>query len=203
MQIHHSTGPNSCIFVHSDVNSLSHTMPPLLCIQDARSTVFQAMSNSSSYLPSDNSGDRYKPLGCLDNSAPFVPPRRNPSELDRFRRSLPIYESQEDILQLVRANRVVLVVGETGSGKTTQVGLFDRRATTGQIDMKAGSVWPLFVLQIPQMLLDDCSMNIEPCRILCTQPRWLAVLVVAERVAKERGESVGQTVGYHIRLECR
>ncbi|XP_069370427.1 3'-5' RNA helicase YTHDC2 isoform X2 [Paralichthys olivaceus] len=123
-----------------------------------------------------SSADRYKPLGCLDNSAPFVPPSRNPSELDHFRRSLPIYESQEEIVQLIRANRVVLVVGETGSGKTTQ---------------------------IPQLLLDDCSMNIEPCRILCTQPRWLAVLVVAERVAKERGESVGQTVGYHIRLECR
>ncbi|KAM3874374.1 LOW QUALITY PROTEIN: 3'-5' RNA helicase YTHDC2-like [Diretmus argenteus] len=71
---------------------------------------------------------------------------------------------------------VVLVVGETGSGKTTQ---------------------------IPQFLLDDCSRTGTPCRIFCTQPRRLAAISIAERVAAERGESVGQTVGYQIRLESR
>lgn len=57
--------------------------------------------------------------------------------------------------------------------------------------------------QIPQFLLDECSRNGDPCRIFCTQPRRLAAIAVAERVAAERGESVGQTVGYHIRLESR
>ena len=57
--------------------------------------------------------------------------------------------------------------------------------------------------QIPQFLLDDCSRKGEPCRIFCTQPRRLAAIAVAERVAAERGERVGQTVGYHIRLESR
>uniref|UniRef100_A0A672ZSI2 RNA helicase n=1 Tax=Sphaeramia orbicularis TaxID=375764 RepID=A0A672ZSI2_9TELE len=101
------------------------------------------------------------------NSIPSVPHRRRPSELDSFRRSLPVFERQEEIVQLIRENRVVLVVGETGSGKTTQ---------------------------IPQFLLDDCSRNGEPCRIFCTQPRRLAAIAVAERVAAERGECVGQTI---------
>ncbi|XP_022600321.1 probable ATP-dependent RNA helicase YTHDC2 isoform X1 [Seriola dumerili] len=124
----------------------------------------------------DNSYDRNRASGRLNNGIPMVPRRRSPSDLDSFRRSLPVHERQEEIVQLIKGNRVVLVVGETGSGKTTQ---------------------------IPQFLLDECSRNGEPCRIFCTQPRRLAAIAVAERVAAERGESVGQTVGYHIRLESR
>ncbi|KAL7376832.1 hypothetical protein ABVT39_016645 [Epinephelus coioides] len=124
----------------------------------------------------DNSYDKNKASGRLNNGIPMVPRRRNPSELDSFRCSLPVHERQEEIIQLIRENRVVLVEGETGSGKTTQ---------------------------IPQFLLDECSRTGEPCRIFCTQPRRLAAIAVAERVAAERGESVGQTVGYHIRLESR
>lgn len=52
-------------------------------------------------------------------------------------------------------------------------------------------------------MLDECSQSEEACRIFCIQPRGLAAVSVAQRVAAERGESVGQTVGYHIRLESR
>ncbi|XP_054875386.1 3'-5' RNA helicase YTHDC2 isoform X2 [Amphiprion ocellaris] len=124
----------------------------------------------------ENSYDRNRASGRLNNGIPMVPQRTVPSELDNFRHSLPVYEHKEEIVQLIRENKVVLVVGETGSGKTTQ---------------------------IPQFLLDDCSKNGEPCRIFCTQPRRLAAIAVAERVSAERGEHVGQTVGYHIRLESR
>uniref|UniRef100_A0A1A7XDF5 RNA helicase n=1 Tax=Iconisemion striatum TaxID=60296 RepID=A0A1A7XDF5_9TELE len=120
--------------------------------------------------------DRNRMSGRLNNGIPMVPQKRTPSELDSFRCSLHVYEQQEKIVQLIRENRVVLVVGETGSGKTTQ---------------------------ISQYLLDDSCRNGQPCRIFCTQPRRLAAIAVAERVAAERGESVGQTVGYHIRLESR
>lgn len=124
----------------------------------------------------DNGYDKNRASGRLNNGIPMVPRRRSPSELDSFRCSLPVHEHQEEIIQIIKKNRVVLVLGETGSGKTTQ---------------------------IPQFLLDDCSKKGESCRIFCTQPRRLAAIAVADRVAAERGEGVGQTVGYHIRLESR
>uniref|UniRef100_A0AAX7VNT3 RNA helicase n=1 Tax=Astatotilapia calliptera TaxID=8154 RepID=A0AAX7VNT3_ASTCA len=124
----------------------------------------------------NNSYDKNRASGRLNNGIPMVPRRRSPSELDSFRCSLPVHEHQEEIIQIIKKNRVVLVLGETGSGKTTQ---------------------------IPQFLLDDCSKKGESCRIFCTQPRRLAAIAVADRVAAERGEGVGQTVGYHIRLESR
>ena len=58
-------------------------------------------------------------------------------------------------------------------------------------------------LQIPQLILNDCHERGKPCRIFCTQPRRLSAVSVAERVAAERGEKIGQTVGYQIRLESR
>ena len=59
------------------------------------------------------------------------------------------------------------------------------------------------LLQVPQMILDDSQAQKRPCRIFCTQPRRLSALSVAERVAAERGEKIGETVGYQIRLESK
>ncbi|XP_033952296.1 3'-5' RNA helicase YTHDC2 [Pseudochaenichthys georgianus] len=136
----------------------------------------QPNTRSGMSVSSESEGGCDRASGRLNNGIPTVPKRRSPSDLDTFRQSLPVHERQEEIIHVIRESRVVLVVGETGSGKTTQ---------------------------IPQFLLDDCSRKGEPCRIFCTQPRRLAAIAVAERVAAERGERVGQTVGYHIRLESR
>ncbi|XP_009958574.1 PREDICTED: probable ATP-dependent RNA helicase YTHDC2 [Leptosomus discolor] len=114
--------------------------------------------------------------GRLNNGIPQVPVKRGESEFDSFRRSLPVFEKREEIVKIIKDNKVVLIVGETGSGKTTQ---------------------------IPQFLLDDCYKNGTPCRVFCTQPRRLAAIAVAERVAAERREKIGQTIGYQIRLESR
>ncbi|XP_074650448.1 3'-5' RNA helicase YTHDC2-like [Tubulanus polymorphus] len=114
--------------------------------------------------------------GRLNNGVPQVPPKRSESDLTVFRETLPVMALKDEILTTLNNNRVMLISGETGSGKTTQV---------------------------PQLILDDCAMNGRPCRILCTQPRRISALSVAERVAAERGEKIGQTVGYQIRLESR
>lgn len=53
------------------------------------------------------------------------------------------------------------------------------------------------------MVLDFCCENNKACRIFCTQPRRIAALSIAERVSAERGEKIGQTVGYQIRLESK
>ncbi|XP_061225114.1 3'-5' RNA helicase YTHDC2 isoform X2 [Neopsephotus bourkii] len=120
--------------------------------------------------------DGNKTSGRLNSGVPQIPLKRGESEFDSFRQSLPVFEKQEEIVKIIKDNKVVLIVGETGSGKTTQ---------------------------IPQFLLDDCYKTGTPCRIFCTQPRRLAAVAVAERVAAERREKIGQTIGYQIRLESR
>lgn len=58
-------------------------------------------------------------------------------------------------------------------------------------------------LQVPQLILDDCCERKEACRMLCTQPRRIAAVSIAERVAAERAERLGHIVGYQIRLESK
>lgn len=73
---------------------------------------------------------------------------------------------------------MVVVSGETGCGKTTQQ---------------------------PQFILEEeisCLRGAQ-CNIICTQPRRISAISVAARIATERGESVGESVGYQIRLEAK
>ena len=96
--------------------------------------------------------------------------------ITRARLQLPVLAYEEAICEAVAKHRVVLVKGETGCGKTTQV---------------------------PQMLLDDCWRRGERARMICSQPRRISAVSVAERIAAERGENIGDTCGYQIHLESR
>ncbi|XVE52389.1 hypothetical protein DITRI_Ditri02bG0118400 [Diplodiscus trichospermus] len=93
-----------------------------------------------------------------------------------FRKSLPAFKEKERLLQAIALNQVIVISGETGCGKTTQ---------------------------LPQYILES---EIESgrgafCSIICTQPRRISAMAVAERVSAERGEPLGETVGYKVRLE--
>ncbi|XP_078045232.1 ATP-dependent DNA/RNA helicase DHX36 [Augochlora pura] len=94
----------------------------------------------------------------------------------KFRLKLPAYQKRLEILELVKNNQVVVISGETGCGKTTQVA---------------------------QIILDDQILNHNGSitRIVCTQPRRISAISVAERVAAERAERLGVSVGFQIRLE--
>ncbi|KAJ1555198.1 ATPdependent RNA helicase [Nowakowskiella sp. JEL0078] len=97
-------------------------------------------------------------------------------EMQSVRQALPAWEKRFEIVDSTRNNQVVVVSGETGCGKTTQV---------------------------PQFILDNYIENSKgsQCKILVTQPRRISAIGVAQRVAAERGEPLGTTVGYQIRLE--
>lgn len=99
-------------------------------------------------------------------------------DLLRARASLPAAEVRSSFLEALDSNQVVVVAGETGSGKTTQCPNFILEAASAE--GRGGEV-----------------------SIVCTQPRRIAAVGVATRVADERGESVGGHVGYAVRLDAR
>uniref|UniRef100_A0A1I8NLR0 Helicase ATP-binding domain-containing protein n=1 Tax=Stomoxys calcitrans TaxID=35570 RepID=A0A1I8NLR0_STOCA len=94
-------------------------------------------------------------------------------EIFQTRKGLTAVQQCRDILRAIRAHQVVMVVGRSGCGKTTQ---------------------------IPQMILDDFIFNNcgTDCRIACIETRATRAVSAAERVAYERLESVGNSIGLEI-----
>ncbi|KAF4339217.1 pre-mRNA-splicing factor ATP-dependent RNA helicase cdc28 [Fusarium beomiforme] len=93
--------------------------------------------------------------------------------IQETRKSLPIYQYRDEFLDALEKFQVLVIVGETGSGKTTQLPQYLHEAGYTKNGMKVG----------------------------CTQPRRVAAMSVAARVAEEVGVKVGNEVGYTIRFE--
>ncbi|AOW02234.1 YALI0C02365p [Yarrowia lipolytica CLIB122] len=96
-------------------------------------------------------------------------------KMKKSRQSLPAWEKQRDVIDALSASQIVLVTGETGSGKSTQT---------------------------VQFILDHMvSTTSTTPNIICTQPRRISAMGLAERVAAERMSELGTEVGYIIRGE--
>ncbi|KAI4101866.1 MAG: hypothetical protein L6R37_004741 [Teloschistes peruensis] len=95
------------------------------------------------------------------------------ASIEDTRKSLPIYGFRDELLSAIEQYQVLIIVGETGSGKTTQIPQYLHEAGYTKDGMKVG----------------------------CTQPRRVAAMSVASRVAEEMGVKVGNEVGYSIRFE--
>lgn len=93
--------------------------------------------------------------------------------IEETRKNLPIYAFKEGLIEAIREHQVLIVVAETGSGKTTQ---------------------------LPQYL-HEAGFTANGMKVGCTQPRRVAAMSVAARVAEEMGTKVGYEVGYSIRFE--
>ncbi|XP_076064880.1 ATP-dependent RNA helicase DHX30-like isoform X2 [Oratosquilla oratoria] len=126
------------------------------------------------------------------NGQPYVPPRedklatRSQSMLlhHHFRQNnsiydnscLPVVQHKDDIIEALENHQVLVIAGDTGSGKSTQV---------------------------PQIILNSWVMRGQgaECNIVITQPRRISATSLAKWVAKERNENLGHSVGYHVRLD--
>ncbi|KYN19949.1 PREDICTED: dosage compensation regulator isoform X1 [Trachymyrmex cornetzi] len=92
------------------------------------------------------------------------------------RSTLPVFNKKSEIMNAINENPIIIIRGNTGCGKTTQV---------------------------CQFILDDyiASGQGAYCSIVVTQPRRISAVSVADRVAAERCEALGQSVGYSVRFE--
>ncbi|XP_068106514.1 pre-mRNA-splicing factor ATP-dependent RNA helicase DHX16 [Hyperolius riggenbachi] len=93
--------------------------------------------------------------------------------IQEVRRSLPVFPYREDLLKAIAEHQILIIEGETGSGKTTQ---------------------------IPQYLHEE-GYTRNGMKIGCTQPRRVAAMSVAARVSQEMSVKLGNEVGYSIRFE--
>ncbi|VVT52999.1 uncharacterized protein SAPINGB_P003353 [Magnusiomyces paraingens] len=92
----------------------------------------------------------------------------------KVRQDLPVHAQRQEFLDIYHSTQIMVFVGETGSGKTTQ---------------------------IPQFVVYDDLPQVDGKMIACTQPRRVAAMSVAQRVADEMDVKLGQEVGYQIRFE--
>jgi ATP-dependent RNA helicase DHX29 len=106
--------------------------------------------------------------------------RSSYQEMLHHRKQLPIAKYKDEILSILDHSQILVLSGETGCGKSTQV---------------------------PAFILEDQLARGLPCKIYCTEPRRISAVSLAQRVSRELGDSAGAVgtlsslVGYSIRLE--
>ncbi|KAK5642286.1 hypothetical protein RI129_008453 [Pyrocoelia pectoralis] len=133
--------------------------------EDEEDVRYNKDSDSTDYKTDQKFADHMTKTECSSEFA------RKKTFLEQ-RRYLPVFAVRQELLNVIRENSVVIIVGETGSGKTTQ---------------------------LTQYLHEDGYSKYG--MIGCTQPRRVAAMSVAKRVSDEMGTQLGDEVGYAIRFE--
>jgi len=182
----------SCIdWLESNISNILENPGPLqrLSLLDKDKTIkFDSMSRSSSTSTfqgdtsrrhrSHNAGSRSKDL--LQTMKDQYNSRGKHAELHdmiKKRKNLPAWRKMNDLVKVIQSNRACIITGETGSGKSTQ---------------------------IVQFVLDSlCANDDFETNIICTQPRRISAIGLADRVSQERASKCGEEVGYIIRGENR
>ncbi|XP_050426478.1 3'-5' RNA helicase YTHDC2-like [Adelges cooleyi] len=143
------------------------------CRENPSTTVMneQLVSNP---MPPFQQSDSKTTLPFMSHLPMVVPQLSSNKNLICSRMRLPIMQKNELIIQLIENNPVIIISGETGCGKTTQV---------------------------PQMIIDHSATTKRPSRVVCCQPRRIAAISMAHRVSNERGEKIGTSVGYQVRFQ--
>lgn len=90
-----------------------------------------------------------------------------------MRAGLPVWQARDDFVKMLNESQTTILVGETGSGKTTQIAQF----------------------------IAEAGYTRNQKKVACTQPRRVAAMSVARRVAEEMDVVLGEEVGYSIRFE--
>lgn len=125
--------------------------------------------------------------------------KRKHRSIQESRKTLPIYRFREDLMNAIREHQVLIIEGETGSGKTTQLTqyLYEEGFCEAEVDEDEDDE-------------DDNEIDLPGVKkkpktkkmmIGCTQPRRVAAMSVAARVAEEMNVKLGREVGYSIRFE--
>ena len=94
-------------------------------------------------------------------------------EILKQRKKLPVWEQKDEFKDMLKKNQTIVLVGETGSGKTTQI--------------------PAFIV--------EAGYTKNKRMVACTQPRRVAAMSVSKRVSEEMDVELGEEVGYTIRFE--
>ncbi|CAB4269371.1 unnamed protein product [Prunus armeniaca] len=116
-------------------------------------------------------------VSSVINPSTGMPYSQSYYEILEKRKTLPVWQQKDEFLKALKANQCIILVGETGSGKTTQI--------------------PQFVLESVNAETPDGKRMM----IACMQPRRVAAMSVSRRVAEEMDVRIGEEVGYTIRFE--
>lgn len=135
------------------------------------------------------------PLGAVlpKEELPTLPPQKTvhiavtrTPEIEASRAELPVVKEEDRVMQAIRGNPVVVICGETGSGKTTQIGQFLWEAGFG--DSTSGALTlPFRTCARDEAWPDRCALADNPGMVAITQPRRVAALSTSARVRAELG----------------